>query len=127
MDPLPWMTFESKDPTAPLRFARPTQTPPYQSLHLLLKQCDVQSLDPAAQQAFTLFSSFAEAWEQNRGRHIREAEEMLASLSPSGGEYEVRSDTRPDRRFSGDGYLSRSRYFPYVGTTVWTAAPCCAS
>ena len=111
MDPLPWMTFESKDPTAPLRFARPTQTPPYQSLHLLLKQCDVQSLDPAAQQAFTLFSSFAEAWEQNRGRHIREAEEMLASLSPSGGEYEVRSDTRPDRRFSGDGYLSRSRYF----------------
>src|SRR4051812_32117551 len=115
MDPPPCMTFESKDPKAPLRFAHPTQPPPYQSLHLLVKQCDVQRLHPAAQQAFTLFSSFAETWEQNRGRHIREAEEMLASLSPSGGEYKVRSDTRPDRRFSGDGYLSRSRYFSVCG------------
>jgi hypothetical protein len=111
MDPHPWMTFESKDPTGPLRFVEPTETPPYQSLDLLLKQCDLQSLDPAAQQAFTLFSSFAQTWERNRSRHIREAEQMLASLSPSGGEYEVHSDNRPDRRFSGDGYLSRARYF----------------
>ena len=36
---------------------------------------------------------------------------MLSSLSPNGDEYEVRSDQRPDRRFSGDGYLSRARYF----------------
>lgn len=111
MDALPWMTFGSKDPTAPLRFVQPAETPPFQSLDLLLKQCDLRNLDPAAQQAFTLFSSFAQTWERNRGRHLRDAEQMLASLSPSGGEYEVRSDTRPDRRFSGDGYLSRARYF----------------
>jgi hypothetical protein len=78
-----WWTFESKDPTAPLRFVQPNEPPPYQSRDLLLKQCDLQSLDPAVQRAFTLFSSFAQTWERNRGRHIRESEEMLASLSPS--------------------------------------------
>ena len=111
MDLHPWMTFESKDPTAPLRFVEPSQTPPYQSLDLLLKQFDLQDLDPSAQQAFTLFSSFTQAWEQNRSRYISEAEEMLASLSPNGGKYDVHSDTQPDRRFAGDGYLSRARYF----------------
>ena len=105
------MTFESKDPTVPLRFVEPTEAPPYQSLDLLLKQCDLQNLDPAAQQAVTLFSSFSQAWERNRSRHIREAEQMLVSLSPSGGGYEVRGESLPDRRFSGDGYLSRARYF----------------
>jgi hypothetical protein len=107
----PFLSFEPKDPTASLEFVEPAETPPYQSLDLLLKQCDIQSLDPAGQQALTLFSAFAQTWERNRSRHIREAEQMLVSLSPSGDEYEVRSDTRPDRRFSGDGYLSRARYF----------------
>jgi hypothetical protein len=111
MDLPPFMSFGSKDPEAPPRFVEPTGAPPYQSLDLLLKQCDLRGLDPAAQQVFALFSSFAQAWERHRGRHVREAEQMLASLSPSGGEYEVHSDTRPDRRFSGDGYLSRARYF----------------
>jgi hypothetical protein len=107
----PFMTFASKDPAVRLRCVEPTKAPPYQSLDLLLKQCDLQDLDPAAQQAFTLFSSFSQAWEQNLPRHMREAKQMLASLSPRGGEYELRADTRPDRRFSGDGNLSRARYF----------------
>jgi hypothetical protein len=111
MDPPPFMAFESKDPAAPLRFVEPTRAPPYQSVNLRLKQCDLQRLDPAAEQAFTLFSSYAQAWERGLGRHKSEAEQMLGSLSPWSEEYEVRSDTRPDRRFSGDGYLSRARYF----------------
>jgi hypothetical protein len=105
------MTFESKDPEASLRFVQPAGAPPYKSLDLLLKQCDLQCLDLAAQQAFTLFSSFTQVWKQNRSRHNLEAEQMLRSLSRSGSEYEVHSDQRPGRRFSGDGYLERARYF----------------
>ena len=111
MNRSPWMTFESKDPRVRLRFVESAVPPPYKSLDLLLKQFDLQGLDLAAQQAFTLFSSFTQVWKQNRSRHISEAEQMLRSLSPRGGEYEVRSDQRASRRFSGDGYLERARYF----------------
>ena len=105
------MTFESKDPSATPAFVQPTGPPPYEPRDLLLKQCDLRDLDPAGQLAFTLFSSFAQSWEQNRDRNIHHAQEMLTSLSPTGTEYEVRSDTRHERRFSGDGRLSRARYF----------------
>lgn len=36
---------------------------------------------------------------------------MLKSLSDAGADYEVHSDSMPNRRFSGDGTLSRTRYF----------------
>jgi hypothetical protein len=107
----PWMTFELKDPDASLLFAPPTGPPPYKSLDLVLRQCDLHGLDPAAEQAFTLFSSFTRVWKQNRSRHILDAEKMLRSLSPAGSQYTVLSDRLPGRRFSGDGYLDRARYF----------------
>ena len=111
MDPPPYMSFESKDTTAPPRFVESAEAPPYQSQDLLLKQCDLQGLDPAAQQALMLFSSMTQIWEGNRSDHIREAEQTLASLSSGGGKYKVRSEMRPNRRFAGDGYLSEARYF----------------
>jgi hypothetical protein len=58
----------------------------------------------------TLFSSFFDRWEQGKARDIEDAEAMLASLSPEGREYEVRTDALPNRRFSGDGFLSPTRY-----------------
>jgi len=104
------MSFQSKDPTAPLRFAGPETPPPFEATSLVLKQTDLQRLDEMGRDAMTLFSSFVAAWEQSKVRDIEDAEAMLASLSPGGTEYEVRTDLRANRRFSGDGFLSQTRY-----------------
>ena len=127
MDPAPYMSFESKDTTAPPRFVESAEAPPYQSQDLLLKRCDLQGLDPAAQQAFMLFSSMTQILGTEPQRHIREAEQTLVSLSSGGGEYQVRSDLLPDRRFAGDGYLSGLDTSPCVETTVSTAVRCCSN
>src|SRR5258708_4922571 len=105
------MTFASKDPTAPLPCVPPSSPAPFERSSLLLRQSDTQSLDPIAERALNLFSSFQDRWKQGRGLDAEDAETMLKSLSEKGGEYEVRTDTMPNRRFSGDGSLSRARYF----------------
>jgi hypothetical protein len=105
------MTFMAKDPTAPLRFEPPNGEPPYQETSLKLKQLDRPSLDEAGVKAMTLFSWFFKRWEQNRDRDIEDANGQLKALQPTGLRHEVRTDVMPNRRFSGDGFLARSRYY----------------
>jgi len=105
------MTFQSKDPTAPLQFAPLKTPPPFEAGTLVLKQIDAQHLDEIGRHSAALFSSFHEAWEENKARDIDDAETMLASLSPEGSDYEVRPDLSANRRFCGDGFLSRTRYY----------------
>lgn len=111
-DGTPFMTLMPKDPTVMLDFADPTTAPPFGARTFWLKQCDFTSLDPAIAHALAFFSSYRGMWEENKIRDVAEAETMLASLLPSGGStHEVRTDLLPNRRFSGDGFLSPARYF----------------
>lgn len=105
------MTFMAKDPEAPLRFEPPDGEPPYQQTSVRVKQLDRPSLDEAGAKGLALFSWFFARWEQNRDRDIADAKAQLDALAPSGPRYEVRTDVLPNRRFSGDGFLSRSRYY----------------
>ena len=105
------MTFMAKDPTAPLRFEPPNGEPPYKEASLRLKQLDKPSLDEAGVKAMTLFSWFFKRWEGNRDRDIEDAKGQLKALQPTGLRHEVRTDVLPNRRFSGDGFLARSRYY----------------
>jgi hypothetical protein len=52
----------------------------------------------------SLFSFARDHWERNHQRWIEEGR----SHAP---DYEARTDERANRRFSGDGYLSSTRYF----------------
>lgn len=105
-------TFQSKDPSEPLRFVPPRTPPPFEEKSLVLKRTDPTRLDEIGHRAMSLFSSFVfDNWEENKARWTEEAKRMLSSLSPQGGEYEVRTDLRPNRRFSGDGFLSANRYY----------------
>jgi hypothetical protein len=107
-----FMTFQSKDPTAPLRFVPARTPPPFEAKSVVLKRTDPIRLDRLGHRAMSLFSSFVvDYWEKNKASWVEESTQMLASLSPQGGRYEVRTDARPNRRFSGDGFLSTSRYY----------------
>jgi hypothetical protein len=106
-----FITLQSKDPGKPLRFVPPSTPPPFEAKSLVLKRTDPTRLDAIGQQAMTLFSSFVfDHWEENKTRFVEDAKAILQSLSPAGTDYEVRTDVRPNRRFSGDGFLSPSRY-----------------
>jgi hypothetical protein len=106
------MTFQSKDPGKPLRFVPPSTTPPFERKRLTLKQTDPSRLDEIGKHASKLFSVWFDTWNDNKARDIEDAYANLESLSPGGrSEYEVTTDVRPNRRFSGDGFLSASRYY----------------
>jgi len=103
------MTFASKDSTLPLRFAPPEDPPPFGAQTLRLRQLDVRRLDDAGARVMSCLSEYRDRWEANTDSDIADAKRMLAELGAPG--YEVRTDALPNRRFSGDGLLSRSRYY----------------
>src|SRR5215831_11510624 len=105
----------SKDPSKPLRFVPPRTPPPFQSKSLVLKQTDPTRLDKIGQRAMSLFSSFVfDEWEKSKPRLEEEGKAFVAAYAAALGAeevHEVRHDLRPNRRFSGDGFLSRNRYY----------------
>jgi hypothetical protein len=67
-------------------------------------------VDELGRQALSLFTVWSDTWEAGRAQEIESIRAMLAEISPHELDYEVRTDTRPNRRFSGDGTLARARY-----------------
>jgi len=106
----PTMTFQSKEPNQPLRFVAPSTPPPFERRRLALKRTEPRHFDENGQHATTLFSVWFDTWSDNRTRDIEDGQTFLKSFSPSSA-YEVITEERPNRRFSGDGFLSSSRYF----------------
>jgi hypothetical protein len=90
-----FMTFQSKDPTEPLRFVPPRTPPPFQEESLVLKRTDPTRLDEIGHRAMSLFSSFLlEDWEKNKARWLEEANPFLAAVAASRAE-----NTRPEPMF----------------------------
>lgn len=104
----------SKDPGKPVRFVPPRTPPPFQSKSLVLKQTDPTRLDEIGLRGMSLFSSFVlEDWEKSKPRWEEESKAFVAAYAASLGTedlHDVRNDLRPNRRFSGDGFLSSNRY-----------------
>lgn len=112
----PTMSFQSKDPDQPLRFVSPLTPPPLERKRLILKQTGPGRLDENGERAATLLSVWFDTWKDNKARDMEDARTTLDSLSPGSG-YEVITEGRPNRRFSGDGLLSASRYFSVCGSS----------
>ena len=111
MDIPPTMSFQPKDAHQPLRFAPPSTPPPFEKKRLTLKQAEPSGLEEEGRHATTLFSVWFDTWKDNTAGDIEDAQTFLKSLSTARSGYEVITEERPNRRFSGDGFLAASRYF----------------
>jgi len=109
--PEPFLAIDAKDPNARVKCVSPESSPPFETRTLFLKQVETTDLNELSRGVFEFFGGFFDRWAQERGHHAQQTARWLSAMAPDAGQFDVRPEGAPIRRYAGDWLLPRHCYY----------------